>query len=620
VEDCTTRGGVRVHSMDVLSLCRSHVDLRDDDVQHMFNHFTHCSRSRMERWIAGFSESNASAHDRELQEFLCHLLDAAYFELDESGSDLQLRLPAFVEPPHSMPSEEHTLIEVERPQSPKSPLSARWIREKILVPRSAAQERATGGVSQCSRSQCSNSRSSQSRGPRAESPSAQRASSVYGTGSRRPRSARRASASTSRHEGAVGCMLSAPPMHMLRASEYATPHRPLHEDGAARGIPCQGQQTRSSSRAALLTENSVGSCNRREAAGAAAKRCSSGRSLQEASRHSIYSGLASPEASVQINPSASVTFSDGGEGSQSPRSTKHRVKAESSAERSEWETVRRPFSASSRELRAAAGAPCQAIRSRYTGDGGIRSFLRKSQSSRSSRGAAECKHEPVPPCEPRTCSGHGRPFPRGCADTASMRSALAVAPHKECAFEIQAPPPKQRLLRPTSAQATKHKRVADNHEKPTVYEDCEASGKPRLLRPTSAKATKHKRVADNHEKPTVYEDCEASEAGDCDETDALEVEVESHRGAPVSCMLSAPPKPMLTASERVTPPKPLLEAWPRASPVPSRSPRAMLAPAYGGGFLSDTCASEMLESTLLCVSNEPRVSSPPPRPPPRLVS
>merc|ERR1719271_851147 len=494
----------------------------------------------MERWIAGISESNASAHDRELQEFLCHLLDAAYFEFDQSGSDLQLRLPAFVEPPHSMPSEEHTLIEVERPQSPKSPLSARWIREKILVPRSDAQERATGGVSQRSRSQCSNSRSSQSRGPRAESPSAQRASSVYGAGSRRPQSARRASASTSRHEGAVGCMLSAPPMHMLRASEYATPPRPLHEDGAARGIPCQGQQTRSSSRAALLTENSVGSCNRREAAEAAAKRCSSGRSLQEASRHSTYSGLASPEASVQINPSASVTFSDGGEGSQSPRSTKHRVKAESSAERSEWETVRRPSSASSRELRAAAGAPCQAIRSRYTGDGGIRGFLRKSQSSRSSRGAAECKHEPVPPREPRTCSGHGRPFPRGCADTASMRSALAVAPHKECAFEIQAP------------------------------------GKQRLLRPTSAQATKHKRVADNHEKPTVYEDCEASEAGDCDETDALEVEV--------------------------------------------GSPRAMLAPAYGGGFLSDTCASEMLESTLLSVSHEPRVSSPPPRPPPRLVS
>jgi hypothetical protein len=34
---------------------------------------------------------------------------------------------------------------------------------------------------------------------------------------------------------------------------------------------------------------------------------------------------------------------------------------------------------------------------------------------------------------------------------------------------------RQRQLRPTSAKATKHKRVADNHEKLIVYEDCEDS-------------------------------------------------------------------------------------------------------------------------------------------------
>jgi hypothetical protein len=34
---------------------------------------------------------------------------------------------------------------------------------------------------------------------------------------------------------------------------------------------------------------------------------------------------------------------------------------------------------------------------------------------------------------------------------------------------------RQRQLRPTSAKATKHKRVADNHEKSIVYEDCEDS-------------------------------------------------------------------------------------------------------------------------------------------------
>merc|ERR1719482_1636000 len=67
VEDCAFQGGVRVHAMDVLSLCRSHVDLRDCDVQAMFNHFVGRCCDKMVRWIAGEAESNDSDHDRELR-------------------------------------------------------------------------------------------------------------------------------------------------------------------------------------------------------------------------------------------------------------------------------------------------------------------------------------------------------------------------------------------------------------------------------------------------------------------------------------------------------------------------------------------------------------------------
>merc|ERR1712100_42333 len=90
------------------------------------------------------------------------------------------------------------------------------------------------------------------------------------------------------------------------------------------------------------------------------------------------------------------------------------------------------------------------------------------------------------------------------------------------------------------------------------------------MRPTSAKATKHKRVADSHERPTVYEDCEESEPDVDDETDGIEADPPSTKSiGPVGCMLSMPPKlELITAAEQVTPPKPLLEAWPRPSPGP----------------------------------------------------
>merc|ERR1719210_3063161 len=40
VEDCALRGGVRVHALDTVSLAKTHADLKDTDLQAMFDHYS----------------------------------------------------------------------------------------------------------------------------------------------------------------------------------------------------------------------------------------------------------------------------------------------------------------------------------------------------------------------------------------------------------------------------------------------------------------------------------------------------------------------------------------------------------------------------------------------------
>merc|ERR1719401_743766 len=106
-------------------------------------------------------QSNDSTHDRDLREFLCHLLDAAYFELGPDGDGLQLRLPAFVEPPAARSPEEPTFVEMTPTRirgcasCPDSPVSAQWIREKLLVPRCVAVDQCAVKSSQSGRAKAS---------------------------------------------------------------------------------------------------------------------------------------------------------------------------------------------------------------------------------------------------------------------------------------------------------------------------------------------------------------------------------------------------------------------------------------------------------------------------------
>eukprot|EP00933_Yihiella_yeosuensis_P004079 TRINITY_DN10798_c0_g1_i1.p1 TRINITY_DN10798_c0_g1~~TRINITY_DN10798_c0_g1_i1.p1 ORF type:complete len:631 (-),score=114.77 TRINITY_DN10798_c0_g1_i1:31-1923(-) len=140
VEDCATRGGVRIHCLDTVSFAKSHVDLRDSDIQAMFDHWCDILSRRKQAFDETFLEDRD-----ELREFLYGLLDALYFELDETGQKISLQIPAAVEPPRPPPS--RAFVNIQHPQvnpgSSAYPISKEWIREKLLVPRAVVTGRAS---------------------------------------------------------------------------------------------------------------------------------------------------------------------------------------------------------------------------------------------------------------------------------------------------------------------------------------------------------------------------------------------------------------------------------------------------------------------------------------------
>lgn len=137
-EDCASRGGIRIHALDTVSFGRCHVDMLDFEVQAMFDHWCHVLTRRKP------SDRPPENHN-ELQEFLMALLDAVFFDVDDMQPEkLQLRVPANVEPPR--PLSQKVLVSVGNPQarpgSADYPISASWIREKILVPRAVVAGRS----------------------------------------------------------------------------------------------------------------------------------------------------------------------------------------------------------------------------------------------------------------------------------------------------------------------------------------------------------------------------------------------------------------------------------------------------------------------------------------------
>lgn len=362
---------------------------------------------------------------------------------------------------------------------------------------------------------------------------------------------------------------------------------------------------------------SISSTNCREAAMAAGLSCTSLHgSLMELSRHT--------------NPNT-YALSDGD--NASPRNSRQKLVPAGSGQH----TPQRSRPTSACESRVAVGAPGVAVRARAVGGGqsGIRGYcnatvLNKSQSARAPRRDVNAEPDPFPyppmvPREPRMPSartGNGRPFPRGLISDAAATIGPAAA--------VMAGPEDATL---EMLEAVGVPTGGDVH--------VSASRQHRMLRPASAKVSKHKRVADNTEKPSVYEDCEDSDvAGEEEELDTCELEMSLTEDLASGC-LSAPAKPMLAAPDQVVPPKPMLEAWHRPAPVAgSRLVSALEHSAVentagserkgaeqassGGGFWPaatwpSTVASALeypsqLTMSGTCAGLEPRASTPPRRP------
>lgn len=226
--------------------------------------------------------------------------------------------------------------------------------------------------------------------------------------------------------------------------------------------------------------------------------------------------------------------------------------------------------------------------------------------SQSTRSLPRAEPVPCPPSQPRPSGARagGRPIPHGSGETLHARlsaresSGTAAAPLAtadmspivgEDGSQIPSECRQAAVERIVRVPATRH----------------------RQLRPTSAKATKHKRVADNHEKSIVYEDYEDSEPDTCDgvDTDTFEIEVALSEGhGPVP--LLAPPKPLVAlpaAAEdtKQQPPAPPAACRPVPASAESCSRDASTASWLGASWSDRAQGPSPLE---------PRASTPPRRP------
>lgn len=142
VEDCANRGGVRVHATDPESLAEVHADLRDSDVQVLFDGY--CQTLAARATASGAAKLLAEKdHGEQLVDFMGCLLDAAFLELDPKSHTLQLRVPAAVDPPVRLPPPPV--------ETTDSLLSKEWIREKLLTPRRLSSSRSSRPSSAASR-------------------------------------------------------------------------------------------------------------------------------------------------------------------------------------------------------------------------------------------------------------------------------------------------------------------------------------------------------------------------------------------------------------------------------------------------------------------------------------
>jgi len=201
--------------------------------------------------------------------------------------------------------------------------------------------------------------------------------------------------------------------------------------------------------------------------------------------------------------------------------------------------------------------------------------------------------EPCPPSQPRIGSsraGSGRSFPRSGAALVSGAGSAETPVIADCVDGTMLPGDISADL--LSREDSRMMSEGDSGIMLDGGDGQVVSTRQRLLRPTSAKASKHKRVAENQEKPTVYEDYEDSEPDD----DALNIEdsvfegpiLESTEAAQAEATHIDQMQTSPAACSAVSPSGPSSGVWPGV--------------AWAGR-----------EAESPSVSQEPRASTPPPR-------
>jgi hypothetical protein len=141
------------------------------------------------------------------------------------------------------------------------------------------------------------------------------------------------------------------------------------------------------------------------------------------------------------------------------------------------------------------------------------------------------QRQQAPRSRPRSAR-ESRPSASGAASSA-VRTISTTGPpafpipSQSCAQNIEVLQMPEGHLAPT-APSHPRGRAGSGRPPPCGVQrmDGEAITKQRLLRPTSAKATKHKRVAECYDKPSVYEDYEPSVGDECEDLDVETGEVD----------------------------------------------------------------------------------------------
>lgn len=412
VEDCALRHGVRIHAMDVASLAQTDAEVCDADLQAMYSHFVIRRRELARRRWINMEVYSSSDGDHDHD-----LQDFLTCLLDSAYFELseghdKIELRLPRRvDPPLAESQAHDVIEIEK-KSQESELSVSWIRDRILVPRSVlADARQKQRQAKSANTSCSTQRSTDH--PRDNSMFSSERDSRS-----RPRSAQSARPARS----AVR-----PPTQDF--SPYAVgPRQPVAGPAIARP---RSASSSAKARAASAGRPSSAPQEKRPNSARGPRKPPAPRSRGQVCRRPSSQGrrLEVSEMSCLSCPSPDVSRQSG-----------------------DGDTVMSSFE------------ECSTLRDLAQSDTQSTMEYARSMELLAQRQSTSCHS---------TCSGRTRP--EHIWDKLSKVGHAGVYDDRAASDAKPSVAMRQRLPRPSSAKALKHKRVVDCNEQPSIYEDTEAS-------------------------------------------------------------------------------------------------------------------------------------------------